>query len=185
MVGAGSVVTSDVRPHAVVTGNPAHVVRYIDTPHLPSRAGGLAESREHGDGVTPTRIFGVTPHRPGVIEDARGNLSVGEFSRDIPFIPRRHFTIFDGPGFRVRGEHAPRHRDRFLIRVKGSCSIMVDDGAAWREPRREDPGTGVHVPAMIWLTMSGFTPDAVPLVFASTAYDPDDYICAIIATILP
>jgi UDP-2-acetamido-3-amino-2,3-dideoxy-glucuronate N-acetyltransferase len=30
IVGAGAVVTKDVPPHAVVAGNPAHIVRYLD-----------------------------------------------------------------------------------------------------------------------------------------------------------
>ena len=28
----------------------------------------------------------------------RGNLLVGEFRRELPFVPARFFTIFDAPG---------------------------------------------------------------------------------------
>lgn len=33
MIGAGSVVTKDVPPYAVVVGNPAKVVKYLEKPH--------------------------------------------------------------------------------------------------------------------------------------------------------
>jgi hypothetical protein len=39
------------------------------------------------------------------VNDIRGNLSVGEFARDIPFSPKRYFLIFNVPSGEVRGVH--------------------------------------------------------------------------------
>ena len=38
------------------------------------------------------------------------------------------------------------------------------------------PDLGVRVPPMIWLSMYKFSADAVLTVFASTPYEPGDYI---------
>jgi len=38
------------------------------------------------------------------------------------------------------------------------------------------PSLGVYMPPMTWAVQYKYTPDAVLLVLASHAYDPDDYI---------
>lgn len=53
---------------------------------------------------------------------------------------------------------------------------MVDDGVTRREFMLDNPGVGLHVPPMIWGTQHSYSEDAALLVFASEAYDPDDYI---------
>jgi len=170
MVGAGSVVTSDVQPDAVVTGNPAYVIRYIDTPAMPFDSG-------RGAGTTSqTGVPGVTLTNLKRVDDARGNLAVGEFGQDIPFMPKRWFTIFDVPGSRVRGSHALRSCEQFLVCIKGHCAIVVSNGRDKQELLLDDPALGIHIPAMTWFTMYKFSADAVLLVFASSRYDPDDYI---------
>ena len=41
-----------------------------------------------------------------LITDLRGSLVVGEYSKQLPFDPKRFFVIFDVPTIEVRGEHA-------------------------------------------------------------------------------
>lgn len=170
MIGAGSVVTGDVQPDAVVTGNPAYVVRYIDTPALHSAATADTGTISH------TAVPGATLRNLKHVEDARGNLAVGEFEQDIPFSPKRWFTIFDVPGSRVRGSHALRSCEQFFVCVKGHCAMVVSNGRDKQELRLDEPALGLHIPAMIWFTMYKFSSDAVLLVFASSLYDQDDYI---------
>lgn len=173
MVGAGAVVTHDVPPKAVVSGNPARIIGYIDT----LRQGGPApaESRSTGE-VTETSVPGVAVHRLLLVEDLRGSLSVGEFTRQIPFVPKRYFIVFDVPGKEVRGEHAHRRCHQFLVCLRGSVSVVVDNGTTSEEVTLGGPNRGIYIPPMIWAVQYKYSSDALLLVFASDPYDPDDYI---------
>jgi dTDP-4-dehydrorhamnose 3,5-epimerase-like enzyme len=84
--------------------------------------------------------------------------------------------VFDVPSSDVRGEHAHRKLHQFLVCVKGSCSLVVDDGNNREEIVLDSPSIGVHVPPMIWGVQYKYSPDAVLLVLASDTYDQNDYI---------
>jgi len=174
MIGAGAVVTHDVPARAVVSGNPARIVGYIDTkrgaPAPPQVvAGDEANIRE-------TSVAGVTVHRLPVFADLRGSLSVGEFPQQVPFVPKRYFIVFDVPGKDVRGEHAHRRCHQFLVCLRGSLSVVVDDGRSSEEIALDRPGIGLYVPPMIWAVQYRYSADALLLVFASEPYDAGDYI---------
>ena len=173
MIGAGSVVTRDVPPKAIVSGNPARIVGYVDT----VRSAKQAPAEAHSDGeVTQTSVAGVTLHRLLLVEDLRGRLSVGEFSTQIPFVPRRYFVVFDVPGKEVRGEHAHRRCHQFLVCLRGSLSVVVDNGTTSEEVALGGPNRGIYIPPMIWAVQYRYSADALLVVFASESYDPDDYI---------
>jgi dTDP-4-dehydrorhamnose 3,5-epimerase-like enzyme len=84
--------------------------------------------------------------------------------------------VYDVPGKDVRGEHAHRECTQFLVCVRGSVSVVVDDGRASEEIVLNGPDTGLLVPPMVWAVQYRYTPDAMLLVLASHEYDPDDYI---------
>lgn len=173
MVGAGAVVTRDVPPNAIVVGNPARIVGYVDSL---KPAAGAAGAVAAGEAVRSTSVQGVTVHRLRRIADMRGDLSAAEFPKDIPFEPKRYFIVFDVPSAEIRGEHAHRRCDQFLVCVKGSCAVLADDGRAREEIRLDRPEVGVRLPPMTWGVQYKYSPDAVLLVFASEHYDPADYI---------
>jgi len=108
--------------------------------------------------------------------DIRGELSVGEFAKDLPFQPARYFVVYNVPSRETRGEHAHRSNHQFMICIAGSCTILVDDGTSRREFIFDSPIMGMHVPPMIWGTQYNYSSDAVLLVFASSPYDANDYI---------
>lgn len=172
MVGAGAVVTHDVPPRAIVSGNPARIVGYVDTPNREARPAAVDATAA----VTPLAVRGVTIHSLTRVEDLRGTLTVGEFERHVPFPVRRFFTVFDVPGKEVRGEHAHRKCHQFLIAARGSISVVVDDGDRREEIRLDSPQRGLYVPPMVWAAQYRYSPDAILLVFASDLYDADDYI---------
>ena len=177
MVGAGAVVTRSVPPNAIVAGNPARIVGYAGSAGVEDEGVGdvpasVAESvGTHETGVPGVRLFRL-PH----FVDIRGALAVGEFERDLPFVPRRHFVVHDVPSQETRGEHAHRRCHQFLVCVHGAVRVLADDGAYRQAFRLDAPTLGLHLPPMVWGTQYDYTHDAVLLVFASDPYDADDYV---------
>lgn len=173
MVGAGAVVTRSVPPRAIVVGNPARIVGYVDTPRhaLPKSSGIPAKTS-----VEKLSVRGVTLHHFKAVEDLRGKLSVGHFGTEVPFHPQRYFIVYDVPSKDVRGEHAHRRCHQFLICLQGSLSVIVDDGEQAQEVTLDQPHLGIYLPPMTWGTQYKYSEQATLLVFASDAYDPSDYI---------
>lgn len=177
MIGAGAVVTQSVPPHAIAVGNPARIIGYVDhAKGEPDASPGVATTPAVDAGPVKIGIGDVTMHRLRLVPDMRGDLSAGEFPRDIPFMPKRYFLVFNVPSVKTRGEHAHRRCHQFLICVKGSVAVVVDDGRNRREVLLDAPNQGLHLPPMTWGIQYKYSPDAVLLVFASDYYDAGDYI---------
>ena len=172
----GTVVTRDVPPHAIVAGNPAEITGYIAAGQAASAASPADARAPAAPGTASTQVRGVNLHRLPKVLDLRGNLSVGEFTRSIPFEAKRYFLVFDVPNAEIRSEHAHRTCHQFLICVRGRCSVLADDGQARQEFLLDDPSIGVHLPPLTWGVQYKYSQDAVLLVFASEFYDPDEYI---------
>jgi len=176
VVRPGSVVTRSVPPAAIVEGNPASIVGYVGvtdhqaTPIMPIGAPTKRPS------VQSTPVHGVTLHHFAMVPDLRGNLTVGEFDRQVPFRPLRYFLVFDVPNREVRGEHAHRKCHQFLICVRGSCAVIADDGVSKIEVALDSPDRGLYLPPMTWGVQYKYSPDAMLMVFASDYYDAADYI---------
>lgn len=170
MVGAGAVVTKDVPSNAIVVGNPARISGYVATvTHAVTQ---VQASTAHDLG----RVSGVRLVELPLIPDLRGSLSFAEVGKKLPFEPKRYFIVFDVKSKEVRGEHAHRQLHQFLVCVKGSCSIVVDDGKSREEYQLDKPNLGIYLPPMIWGIQYKYTADAILLVLASDTYDPADYI---------
>jgi UDP-2-acetamido-3-amino-2,3-dideoxy-glucuronate N-acetyltransferase len=174
MVGAGAVVTHDVPARAVVSGNPARIVGYVDTKRGASAPPKIVPAEDTS--IRETSVSGVTVHRLPVFADLRGSLAVGEFPQQVPFAPKRYFIVFDVPGKDVRGEHAHRRCHQFLVCLRGSLSVVVDDGTSSEEIALDRPSIGLYLPPMIWAVQYRYSADALLLVFASDPYDAGDYI---------
>ena len=175
VVRPGAVVGRSVPPGAIVEGNPAAITGYVDTQAGP--AGVLhtlaAPSRSRIEALAPR---GVTLHHFPVIPDLRGNLTVGEFEREIPFTPLRWFMVFGVPSREVRGEHAHHACHQFLLCLRGSCAVVADDGRQRIEVLLDAPQRGLYLPPMTWGIQYKYSADAMLMVFASHHYDSADYI---------
>lgn len=173
MVAAGAVVTRSVPPNAIVVGNPATIIGYVDA-EKDNKAANNAQAASAG--FQSTQVDGVTLHQMPLVVDIRGSLTVGEFEHNIPFAAKRYFMVFDVPSKETRGEHAHRACHQFLICVRGSCSVVADDGTHRQEFLLDRPDIGVYIPPLVWGIQYKYSADAVLLVFASHYYDNTDYI---------
>ncbi|MET0333478.1 MAG: WxcM-like domain-containing protein [Rhizobacter sp.] len=175
IVRPGAVVARSVPPGAIVEGNPANIIGYVDA------APGPGTVQQHGGPrggarLEETAVKGVTVHHFPVIPDLRGSLTVGEFDRQVPFTPKRYFMVFGVPSREIRGEHAHHECHQFLICVRGSCAVMADDGEHKVEVLLDSPDRGIYLPPMTWGVQYKYSADAMLLVFASHYYDNADYI---------
>jgi UDP-2-acetamido-3-amino-2,3-dideoxy-glucuronate N-acetyltransferase len=170
MVGAGAVVTHNAPPHSKLAGNPARIIGYVDaTPEPPA-----AKIVEQGGNATP--LGDATVYRLPGARDLRGSLSFGEIHRQVAFEVKRYFLVFDVASEHIRGEHAHRRLQQFLVCVAGRCHVVTDDGISRHEVVLDSPAKGVYIPPMVWATEYKFTQDAVLLVLASEYYDAEEYI---------
>lgn len=176
VVRPGAVVLRSVPPGAIVEGNPATIVGYVDTEAGPAGVALHPPAAVKGATVETLAVRGVTLHHFPVIPDLRGNLTVGEFGRQIPFAPQRYFVVFGVPSREVRGEHAHRQCHQFLVCLRGTCAVVVDDGQHRVEVALDAPQRGLYLPPMTWGIQYKYSPDAMLMVFASHHYDAADYI---------
>lgn len=172
MIGAGSVVTKDVPEFAIVVGNPARISGYVNT------------EMAHSETIRPESLgLSGGPIVPGVkllklksAFDLRGSLVAAEVGSDIPFIPKRFFSIYDVPSKEARGSHAHKTCHQFLICVSGSVAAIVDNGVKRQEILLDSPDVGLYMPPGIWGTQYKYSENAVLVVLASHSYDSSDYI---------
>ena len=132
------------------------------------------------------RIFekhaNIMQHHPHIIQlpkilDRRGNLSVIEQMKEIPFEIKRTFWIYDVPGDSARGGHAFRETEEFVVALSGSFDVVVDYGdGEKKEYHLNRSYYGLYVPKMVWREMRNFSTNALALVVSSTDYDAGDYI---------
>ena len=175
MIGGGAVVTRDVPPNAIAIGNPAYISGYVST--VPSKQPNKLDiPLRPSPHVIVSDIKGVKVYNLPVVNDMRGSLTFAEYGKYLPFIPKRYFLVFDVASKEIRGEHAHRTLHQFLVCIKGTCSLVVDNGENSQEITLDRPNIGVYVPPMIWGIQYKYSRDAVLLVLASDIYNADDYI---------
>ena len=111
------------------------------------------------------------------IYDPRGNLTVAEQMKNVPFEVKRVYWTYDVPAGERRGGHAHKECVEFIIAVSGSFTVTLDDGKGDRKDfHLNHPWGGLLVPTGIWRTLEDFSSGAVCLVLASELFDEADYV---------
>lgn len=110
------------------------------------------------------------------ISDTRGNLSVIEEFKDIPFKIERAYWIYDVPGGEKRGGHAYKENQEFIVALSGSFDVVLDDGKGKKTFSLNRSYNGLYVPKGIWREMNNFSTNSLALVLSSTKYNADDYL---------
>lgn len=109
-------------------------------------------------------------------EDDRGALDVLEIARELPFGCQRIFYTYTVPEGSVRGEHAHKTCEQFLIAIRGELHVAVDNGTVRDEIVLNTPSRGLHLPSGCWGEQFSHSPDCILLVLASKPYENADYI---------
>lgn len=110
------------------------------------------------------------------IVDPRGNLTVAEAHKQLPFAIKRAYWVYDVPGGESRGGHAHKQCREFIVALSGSFTVTIDDGNNKRTFLLNHPWEGLLVETNMWRTLDDFSSGAVCMVLASDEYDEDDYI---------
>lgn len=108
--------------------------------------------------------------------DRKGNLSVVQNSREIPFQIRRSYYLYDVPGGEARGSHAHKQLEQLIIAASGSFMVTLDDSKKKRTFFLNRPYQGLYVCPGIWRDLGDFSSGSVCLVLASEGYDEADYL---------
>jgi hypothetical protein len=110
------------------------------------------------------------------IEDPRGNLSFIEEEQHIPFKIERTYWIYDVPGGQVRGGHAFKVQQEFIVALSGSFDVKIDDGKENKTFSLNRSYYGLYLPAGLWRQMENFSTNALAMVLSSTGFSKTDYI---------
>ncbi len=120
-------------------------------------------------------------NNPTIIElpkftDSRGNLSVIEEMKEIPFEIKRSYWIYDVPGGETRGGHAFKENEEFIVALSGGFDVILDNGKERLKFQLNRSYYGLYVPKGWWREMENFSTNSVAFVLSSIYYDEDDYI---------
>lgn len=108
-------------------------------------------------------------------EDLGGKVSL-DSGVDVPFDIKRVFYIYGTKPGIPRGQHSHHKIKQYLVAIKGSCKVTLDNGKEKTVHVLDNPYTGLFQDALIWGEMCDFSDDCVLLVLASDHYDESDYI---------
>ena len=110
------------------------------------------------------------------ILDPRGNLTFIEGNNHIPFSIERVYWIYDVPGGEVRGGHAFKQQQEFIIALSGSFDVIIDDGRKKQIFHLNRSYYGLFIPAGYWRQMENFSTNSLAVVMSSTRFEEEDYI---------
>ena len=105
--------------------------------------------------------------------DIRGNLTVIE--KSVPFDIKRIFYIY-GVNDEARGGHRHHTTTQAAICLQGKCTIYNNNQVKEDVFVLDTPSKCLILNPEDWHQMYDFSPDAILMVLASTAFDPQDYI---------
>ena len=109
------------------------------------------------------------------IED-EGYLCFMEGNSHIPFSIKRVYYIFDVIRNAVRGKHAHKRTKQVIFCIRGSITIILDNGHDKEAITLNKPNQGLFLDSMMWHEMVAFKEGTILLVVAADVYGENDYI---------
>lgn len=108
--------------------------------------------------------------------DRKGNLTVVENGKTLPFDVKRVYFLYDIPSGAERGGHAHKALFQLIVAVSGSFNVVLNDGSISRTFTLNRPYQGLLVYPGMWRELNDFSSGSVCCVLASEIYDASDYI---------
>lgn len=106
----------------------------------------------------------------------KGDISVVENGKEVPFDVKRIYYLYDVPGGVNRGGHAHKELYQLIVAASGAFTVVLDDGTNKKAFTLNRPYQGLFVKPGIWRTLTEFSSGSVCVVLASEKYDERDYI---------
>jgi len=110
------------------------------------------------------------------IYDKRGNLSFFEHPNQLPFEIARTYWIYDVPGGEVRGSHAFKNQQEFIIALSGSFDVVIHNGEEEQRFSLNRSYYGLYIPKMYWRRLENFSTNSLALIVSDKPYNENDYI---------
>lgn len=110
------------------------------------------------------------------ILDKRGNLSFFENYNQIPFEIKRTYWIYDVPGGEVRGSHAFRNQQEFIVALSGSFDITIHDGIDEKVFSMNRSYYGLYIPKLMWRKIDNFSTNSLALIVSDSEFEEEDYV---------
>jgi len=110
-----------------------------------------------------------------VFSDARGALTVVEFSRSVPFPVVRLFYISGVPTGTSRGGHGHYRCNQYVICQSGRLQVLLADGVHERSFELS-AGQAILIESGIFATQTYLDADSAALVLCDRPFEADDYI---------
>ena len=108
--------------------------------------------------------------------DRKGNLTVVENGKTLPFDVKRVYYLYDVTWGESRGAHAHKELEQLIIAASGSFTVTLNDGKQKRSFFLNRPYHGLYVKPGLWRDLDDFSSGAVCMVLASDIYKTEDYI---------
>ena len=108
-------------------------------------------------------------------KELKGELVAIDSEFDLPFQIKRFFYISNLDKIE-RGFHAHKKCEQILLSIKGSFTLILNDGYEEEEFLLNKSNEGIHIPLFTFLKMKNFSDDCIILVICSYKYDENEYI---------
>lgn len=106
----------------------------------------------------------------------KGDISVVENGKEVPFDVKRIYYLYDVPGGADRGGHAHKELYQLIVAASGAFTVVLDDGTNKKAYTLNRPYQGLLVKPGIWRILTDFSSGSICMVLASEKYDEGDYI---------
>lgn len=143
---------------------------HLDAAHLDVVQNSPKESKKYN--VEDCGIIELDRHH----SQRKGDISVVENGKEVPFDVKRIYYLYDVPGGADRGGHAHKELYQLIVAASGAFTVVLDDGTNKKAFTLNRPYQGLLIKPGIWRTLTNFSSGSICMVLASSLYDEKDYM---------